>query len=333
MRWVVRSVLLVVLAWPGVASAAEWIVESLPIPGGVSSIFDDGGRTIVESRGGSYFALAGIDRGVRLERLGAYKRPVTQRRPDMLPDGGIAMSDRNVREAYLINPTSRYRHGVLGDSIEAAGVRVLTGDGETLDLVLDSDSVFEDLSPRVHDIDRDGLEELVLVRSFVDSGASVVVVAPRGGALEIVAASESIGRSNRWLNPVGVADFDGDGQQEIAVVRTPHIGGILMLYRQEGADLVVDHQVRGFSNHFIGSRELGMAHIGDFNLDGVADIALPNADRDTLRLVAFLGGAFAEVASIPLSARVRTGLHGVADAGGAVAFGLADGTLAILKRK
>ncbi len=334
MRWFVLSVALC-LGWPVVAVAAEWEVKFLTVPGGVSAVFLDGDRTIVESRSRAFFSIVAEGaKAVRAERLGAYQEPVMVRRPDMLPDGRVAESDGVIREAYFIKPTSRYRHGVLGDAIEAGGVRVLLENGETSDLTLPSDSVFEDLKPRLHDIDRDGAHELVLVRSSVDAGASVVVAGMRDGQLEIAATAEPIGRPNRWLNPVGVADFDGDGDLEIAIVRTPHIGGILILYRMEGAELVVDHEARGFSNHFIGSRELGMAHIADYNIDGVADIALPNASRDAIRLVSFLGGEFSEISALPLPARVQTALLPVGgEDSGVIAFGLADGALAVLVRK
>ncbi|PMR68583.1 hypothetical protein CR158_22340 [Halomonas heilongjiangensis] len=39
---------------------------------------------------------------------------------------------------------------------------------------------------------------------------------------------------NRWLNPVGVADLSGNGEAEIAAVTTPHIGGVLRVYRRSG---------------------------------------------------------------------------------------------------
>ena len=54
----------------------------------------------------------------------------------------------------------------------------------------------------------------------------------------------------------------------------------------------------GFSNHAIGSSELSMSAVVDFDGDGVADLALPSADRATLRIVALRGNDIVDLASI-----------------------------------
>jgi hypothetical protein len=69
-----------------------------------------------------------------------------------------------------------------------------------------------------------------------------------------VAQSAPIGAPNRWLNPVGVADLDGDGVAEIAAVTTPHIGGVLRIYRRTGEVLAEVTSLAGFSNHEYGLR-------------------------------------------------------------------------------
>ncbi|MEK9725020.1 MAG: VCBS repeat-containing protein, partial [Rhodospirillaceae bacterium] len=187
---------------------------------------------------------------------------------------------RNLRRARLIAPTDRYGHGVLGDAIEAGGVAAELAGGTTARLFLADDSVFEDLRPRLVDMDGDGRDQIVVVRSYLNAGAALAVIGERGGKLAVAAMAEPIGLQNRWLNPIGAADFDGDRRLEAAVVITPHIGGTLRLYEWRGTRLVPDGEAFGFSNHTIGSRELGQSAIADFNGDGVADIQSRLKARD-----------------------------------------------------
>ena len=54
--------------------------------------------------------------------------------PDGLPDGLVARADgsADIAAAWYVDPTRRYRHGILGDAVEAAGLRVETRDGRLL---------------------------------------------------------------------------------------------------------------------------------------------------------------------------------------------------------
>jgi hypothetical protein len=313
------------------ANAADWSIEVVSLPGGVAALFEDQGRTVVRTRSDAFFRLGLSESGaLQASRLGNYEPPKRLRRSDMLPDGLVSVGSGHIAEAYLIGPTSRYRHGVMGDAIEAGGLRVLTRDGVTLDFRLPPDSVFEDLLPRLHDVDGDGDEEIVVVRSYLESGAAVAVFDVRNGELIHIAETESIGRSNRWLNPVGVADFDGDGQPEIAVVKTPHIGGILELYQIEDGTVAIDLSARGYSNHFIGSRDLFLSRIADIDRDGVPDIVVPSADRSTLRFVGMVGGKIKDLGTAELPARVQTNMLPIDPESGTFVFGLADGALAVV---
>jgi hypothetical protein len=123
-----------------------------------------------------------------------------------------------------------------------------------------------------------------------------------GGRLQMSAQSPATGMPMRWLNPVGVADLDGDGRAEIAAVTTPHIGGTLKVYRRSGRKLVEIAALAGFSNHVYGSPELGLS--APVSMGGRMRLLVPNATRVRLRVIALEGGRLVEVGQCALSAAV-----------------------------
>lgn len=212
-------------------------------------------------------------------------------RPGALEDLRVAHGSRNILEAWLAEPTARYRHFVLGAQYEAASLKVLLRDGRILTLRLSENSVFEDRIPRLADLDGDGRDEIVLVRSYLDRGAALAVVGVRGDQLKVIAETPPIGIPHRWLNPAGIADFDGDGRLDIAYVQMPHVLGRLRVWTLRPEGLTEIASLDGTSNHVAGSRHLGLAAVADFDGDGVADLAIPSLDRRSLRFIAFKGGA------------------------------------------
>jgi hypothetical protein len=254
---------------------------------------------------------------------------------NVVPDGRPGLGSLDIDEAWLIEPTTRYGHGVLGDAIEAAGLLVVMLGGRRLEYRLADDSVFEDLQPRVADLDGDGREEVIVVHSKPGAGAALAVFHVEGRRLRLRAETPAIGFSNRWLNPVGVGDFDGDGWPEVAYVETPHIGGILRIWRLVGDHLVQLGKLRGFSNHAMGSRELGLSAILDLDGDGSDDLLLPDTMRRTLRLVSFARGRFTELGRLEHEREIVTDfLVGDQDGNGRadVAYGLDDGAWVLLLR-
>lgn len=224
--------------------------------------------------------------------------------PRILPDGLVAEGTNDILTAWLSTPTERYAHGALGDSIEAAGLSVVLRDGTRLSLELPQDAVFEDRYPRLVDLDRDGRDEMIVVKSTQAGGAALVIAGVRDGQVKILAEGPAVGRANRWLNPVGVGDFDADGAMELAYVETPHIGGTLRILRWQGDALVEVYAEYGFSNHLIGTPEMGLATVLDTNGDNVTDLVVPDTSRRVLRVVTFKGGVFKELTQVPLSAPV-----------------------------
>lgn len=244
--------------------------------------------------------------------------------PDLLPHSAATTGTRDIVRAWLAEPTARYAHGVLGDGLEASALRVETAEGRTLTLRLPGDQVFEDLTPRLADLDGDGRDEVLVVRADAQAGAALAVHGLRAGRLTELAATPPIGTPHRWLNPVGAADLDGDGRMEVALVRTPHIGGVLEIWEWRDGGLHREATAGDVSNHAMGSPVLALHAIADLTGDGRPDLLLPDQRRTTLRLLTLTDGALAEARSVPLAAPVA-GAMTVSEAG--VQVPLADGSV------
>jgi len=214
-----------------------------------------------------------------------------------LPDGHYALyrDDGQIVAAWYGSPTRRYRHGILGDAIEAGSLHVAVKNGGTYELTLPEIEVFEDRTPRIVDLDGDGAVEIITIRAYLDAGASVAIFGLRDGRLVELAATAPIGIPNRWLNIAGIADYAGRGKPQIAYVETPHIGGTLYFVEWQGRSLAPIASVAGFSNHKIGAREQDLSADLDFNGDGKTDIVVPSNDRRTLRVVGLRNGRAEEL--------------------------------------
>ncbi len=199
-----------------------------------------------------------------------------------------------LKAARYIEPVSRYGHFAVGRPHEYAAVTATTATGMTLTLRLPADEVFEDVAPRIVKLGTNAAEELLVVISNRKTGSRLALVGHHEGRLMISAQSEPIGTPMRWLNPVGTANLDdsADGNTQIAAVLTPHIGGILKVYRREGEKLVEIASLGGFSNHTYGSAEQGLSLAA--NLNGMPQLAVPDMSRRVLRLIALRDGRLVE---------------------------------------
>ncbi len=224
---------------------------------------------------------------------------------DGLPDGRVATGSGDIVEAWYSEPTERYAHGVLGDATEAGALKVKDNRGATHTYRLPATEVFEDIAPRLADLDRDGRTEVVTILSSRSQGASVAVFKLTGNAFNKVAQSSFIGRSNRWLNIAGIDYFSGGRRPNIAIVETPHLNGVLKFLTMRGGNLSLVAGANGFSNHYIGSNELRLSTKADFNGNKIPDLVIPSLSRDMLFVIGKKDGRFAELARIRLPARVN----------------------------
>lgn len=302
-------------------SVAQWRVDFLETPGHVGAVEASGAdvRVAVEGR---WYRLTADGR-----RLEAAPAPSHSPAPaGALPDARVAVGTAGIFRAWLAEPTTRYAHGVLGDAIEAGSLVIERRHGEPLTLRLGQDAVFEDITPRI--VVLDGEERIVVVKSYLGRGSALAVVDAELGI--IIAETPAIGRPHAWLNPAGVADYDGDGIADIALVRQPHVVGRLELWSWRDGRLAKTAEISDVSNHAIGSRVLGMSVTGDFDGDGRADIAIPSLDRRSLRLIAFVPRP-REIARLMLPARIVTNIASVT-VGNRVAMiaGLENGQLVVI---
>lgn len=231
----------------------------------------------------------------------------------------------SIVNAKLADPTQRYRHFVLGRDFELATLAVKLADGRSLTLTLPEDEVFEDREARIVDLDGDGRNEVVVVRSSTRTGSALVVIGARDGALKVLAAGPATGGPRRWLNPAGMADFDGDGRMDIAYVQQPHALGLLRLFTYTGSGLVEMASLPGVANHVAGSTQTHLSVVADFDGDGIADLAVPSFDRRSLRFITFKGGA-RDLAVVPLPGKAASNFKLVmGKSGPAVDVGLDGG--------
>ena len=204
--------------------------------------------------------------------------------PDARPvqfDPSGATSDDNGHVAVFGGPDSaRYRHGVLGDAVEATSLLLLERHGleQLARLDLPAPFVFEDIAPRP--VAWQGQRGLLTVRSGPQGAQLAVVARPAGQPerLALAALGAPVGAPQRWMAPTT------DGVRLLAV-HTPHIGGVLNRYRTDGDRLIGEVVASDVANHTIGHRDLDVsAWVG-------RTWVVPAQNRRTLRVFGFDGGA------------------------------------------
>lgn len=183
-------------------------------------------------------------------------------------------------QAEYTEPTTRYDHGILGDAIEWGALKL------TVDLCagcegaqqlrnflirLPENRVFEDVAPRIVTMINEGSTEVLVVETDLELGARLALY-DEGG---LITATPFIGRTQRWLAPIGVADLDGDGNMEVAYVDRPHLAKIIRVWGLEDYKLKLVTELEGFTNHRIGETEISG---GVRTCDGQPELIVATAD-------------------------------------------------------
>jgi hypothetical protein len=242
--------------------------------------------------------------GLRAKAVAAAPAQAQQR----LAQSQAVSGDRDIAWVWLGSPTSRYPHAALGSPQHAASLHVIAGiaSAQQQEYSLPLHRVFEDRVPRLVDLDADGRDEIILVQADAQYGAALVVYGLRNGAIAELARGPHAGSSFRWLNPVGFADFDGDGQLDVASVTTPHIGGVLTLHHYRPPRLEPFARTTEVSNHRMGELEQQLAVIVTPKGQRPA-ILIPDMQLTTLQALRWdASGQWAELArSEQLPARVE----------------------------
>jgi hypothetical protein len=239
---------------------------------------------------------------------------------DALPDSRL-LSDETGRILVLTHPSSRYAHGILGDTSEATRISLVetTPCAQVLaEIAIPAPYVIEGLSPIWADLDGDGSREILVTVSDAAQGARLLAYSETG---EQLATGPPVGRGYRWRHQLAIAAFGPNDEIEVATVLTPHIGGVVEFYRLLGDQLVLTARVPGYSTHMIGSRNLDMAIAGDFDADGRIELLLPNQQFDTLGAVRRSTDGAQVAWAVPVGGRITTNLAAVQFADDTVALG------------
>ena len=221
---------------------------------------------------------------------------------------------KDIAWVWLGSPTLRYPHTALGAATHAGSLHVLTNESATgargrlqaISYELPLNRVFEDRVPRLADLDGDGRDEIIVIESDAVKGSALVVLGLKAGKLVEIARSVSTGSTFRWLNPVGVADFDGDGKLDVASVTTPHVGGILTLHHFTPPKLEPYARAMDVSNHRMGALEQQLAVIVE-KAGARATIIVPDMQLKALHALRWEApGQWKELADVmPLQATVQ----------------------------
>jgi hypothetical protein len=247
-----------------------------------------------------------------------------------LPDVRILFDERE-RLLLLTQPTGLYEHGILGDALEATCIMIVETEPVfkvVRRIPVEEGRVIEGLSPIWTDIDNNDKREIIVTESDVSDGARIAVYSEEG---ELLGSGAETGLGYRWIHQLAVGPFGEGGETELAVVCTPHIGGIVEFYRFSGTALTISARLAGFSTHRIGSRNLDTAVACDFDGDGTVELLIPDERFETLLFLSRTGEIIEIESTYPVDGCAVTNIAAVCGPGETcvVGVGREDGVLRV----
>jgi hypothetical protein len=304
-------------ATPPVLDARGDPPEVLPVPA-------DAATTTHPTVVGDWTCYVTADGDLKFRRDGASRRLSIE----ALPDGRIVTDGRLA--AVPVDPTDRYRHGVLGDTVEPAAVAVVDPGGDRGEPTIlgrtgpPDESVFEGLFPFWP-----GGEDrrFVLTEATASDGARVALYEDR----KRVAAGPRVSGAGGWTHQLAVGPFAPDGSTEIATVEKPHVEHNLQFLARDGDSLSVTAARRGYRSHTIAAgRNTSRTRAGDFDADGRPEILLPRTNQQHLDGVRHTPDGAERVWTLNLGAKITSNLATAhRDGRVAVGVGLEDGRLKV----
>jgi len=149
--------------------------------------------------------------------------------------------------------------------------------------------------------------EIIVTVSDLNQGAGIVIFSENG---ERIAEGPKMGQPYRWRHQIAVSVFGTNGESDLAVVRTPHIGGTVEFYQLKDGQLIVAAEFPGITSHTIGSRNLDLAAAGDFDGDGLSELLVLSPDLSEYIAVRRTPTGAEEVWRLPLDGIISSNLAG-----------------------
>lgn len=249
-----------------------------------------------------------------------------------LPDARVVRGDGGTL-AVASDPTRAYEHGVLGDEVEAGSVTLLKGGAEgpkvSGRIHPESGGVFETLAPMWFEASP-GRELLAVTESEGEGGSRISAYAPDG---TLALSGPPAGEPMQWRHLLAAGPFGPNGETELAVTKTPHVGGVVEFYRPnlEERTLEIAATLPGYSTHTLYSRNLDAARAGDLDGDGAWEVLVPDRFRTELAAIRHTREGAEEAWRLPVGGTLATNLASATNREGriSIAVGRTDGVLRI----
>lgn len=182
-------------------------------------------------------------------------------------------ANTQVSDQYQLTQfTDVYPHQALGDAFEATQLVDTEASQSTWLISLPDNQVFETNRVLTADFTGDPSKEILLTVSHLDLGAANVIYDQTGHEL---ARTDYLGQRFRWRHLLGVMENES-GDRFLVDVVTPHLEGILTLYKLEDNRLAPIFEQAGYPSHTFGSENLNQAYI--FRKDGRDILRIPHQD-------------------------------------------------------